>query len=211
MNADPKSDRGLIDCFGRVIQVDFAHVDACSQRGGGEVHVHGGTFLAGTIVLRSHVTLRLHPGAILLASTTQADFAHRSLIYAEDAQNIVVVGHGVVDGHGALSTDFPKVRSHLICFVRCQRVTVRDVTLRNSTTWVQHYLRCTDLTVDGVTVDSRINPNIEGPRHLPEAPGRNEDGLNINSCHQVRVSNCRINSDDDAIVLKSTTERISKV
>jgi hypothetical protein len=56
-------------------------------------------------------------------------------------------------------------------------------------------------------VDSRINPDIEKPRHSPEAPGRNEDGLNLNSCRNVRVSNCSIFSDDDGIVLKSASER----
>ena len=72
---------------------------------------------------------------------------------------------------------------------------------------MRHYRQCTDVLVDGVTVDSRINPNIEGPRHFPEAPGRNEDGWNLDSCHRVRISNCRINSDNDGIALKSTSER----
>lgn len=184
-----------------------AAIDAASQRGGGEVHLRGGTFLAGTIELRSNVALHLHTGAVLLASTKQGDFTQRSMIYAKGAEHIAVLGHGVIDGHGEISREFPKVRSHLIHFVECSNVMVKDVTLRNSTTWVQHYLKCTNLVVDGITVDSRINPDIEGPRHLPEAPGRNEDGLNLNSCRQVRVANCRINSDDDGIVLKSTSER----
>jgi hypothetical protein len=184
-----------------------AAVDACGQRGGGEVHLRGGTFLAGTVQLRSGVALHLHPGAVLLAGTKQADFTQRSLIYAEGAEHVAVSGRGVIDGNGALSTEFPKVRSHLIHFVRCRNIMVKDVTLRNSTTWVQHYFQCTNLVIDRVTVDSRINPDIEGPRHLAGAPGRNEDGLNLNSCRQVRVANCRINSDDDGIVLKSTSER----
>ncbi|MBN2473382.1 MAG: right-handed parallel beta-helix repeat-containing protein [Pirellulales bacterium] len=184
-----------------------AAIDAAAQRGGGEVHLRSGTFLAGTVELRSNVALHLHAGAVLLASTKQADFTHRSLVYAEGAENIAVFGRGVLDGHGALSREFPKVRSHLLHLVNCRNITVKDVTLRNSTTWVQHYFRCTNLLVDGITVDSRINPDIEGPRHLSDAPGRNEDGLNLNSCRQVRVANCRINSDDDGIVLKSTSER----
>ncbi len=116
---------------------------------------------------------------MLLASTRQQDFTSRSLIHAEGVQNIAVTGRGVVDGHGDISTEFPKVRAHPIHFVECRNVGVRGVTFRNSTTWIQHYFRCDDLVVDGITVDSRLNPEIEGPRHLPGAPGRNEDGMNL--------------------------------
>jgi len=184
-----------------------AAVDACAKAGGGTVLLAGGTFLSGTIDLRDHVALCVEPGAVLLASTNQEDFTSRSLIHAENAQNIAVFGRGVIDGHGDVSTEFPKVRSHPIHFIECKNIQVKDVTFRNSTTWIQHYFKCDDLVVDGVTVDSRINPVIEGPRHLPGAPGRNEDGLNLNSCRKVRVSNCNIFSDDDGIVLKSTSER----
>lgn len=184
-----------------------AAVDTCCRAGGGTVVLPAGTFLSGTIQLRDHVTLQLRAGAVLLASTRQQDFPQRAVIYAAKAANIAVVGRGTVDGNGRISTAFPKVRAHLIHFVECRNVRVRDVALRNSTTWVQHYLGCDDLVVQGVTVDSRINPDIEGPRHLPGAPGRNEDGMNLNGCQMVRVSNCGINSDDDGIVLKSTSAR----
>lgn len=187
-----------------------AAVDACAEAGGGTVLLAGGTFLSGTIDLKDNVTLFLQAGAVLLASTRQQDSSSRSVIHAENVRNIAVVGRGTVDGHGNISTEFPKVRAHPIHFIECRNVRVRDVTFRNSTTWIQHYFKCDDLVVDGITVDSRLNPVIEGPRHLPGAPGRNEDGLNLNSCHNVRVSNCYINSDDDGIVLKSTSERPCK-
>ncbi len=185
-------------------------IDTCAKAGGGTVVLAGGTFLSGTIELRDNITLHLQAGAVLLASTRQQDFTGRSMIHAEKVRNIAVVGRGAVDGHGDISTEFPKVRAHPIHFVECRNVRVRDVTFRNSTTWIQHYLKCDDLVVDGITVDSRINPEIEGPRHLPGAPGRNEDGLNLNSCHNVRVANCNISSDDDGIVLKSTSDRPCK-
>lgn len=185
-------------------------IDTCAEAGGGTVVLAGGTFLSGTIDLRDNVTLHLQAGAVLLASTLQQDFTSRSVIHAEKVESIAVVGRGVVDGHGDISTEFPKVRAHPIHFVECRNVRVRDVTFRNSTTWIQHYFKCDDLVIDGITVDSRINPEIEGPRHLPGAPGRNEDGLNLNSCQNVRVANSNINSDDDGIVLKSTSERPCK-
>jgi hypothetical protein len=184
-----------------------AAIRASSEAGGGTVLLSRGTFLSGTIELRDNVTLHLQAGAVLLASTRQQDFSSRCVIHATNAKNIAVVGRGTVDGHGSISTEFPEVRAHLIYFTECRNVCVRDVTFRHSTTWIQHYFKCNDVVVEGITVDSRLNPEIEGPRHLPGAPGRNEDGMNLNSCQNVRVSNCFINSDDDGIVLKSTSER----
>ena len=182
-----------------------AAIDACESAGGGRVYLSNGTFLSGGIRLKSNVTLCVEAGAVLLASRNKEDYAGRSLIYAESAENVAVVGHGVIDGHGAVSKEFPKVRVHPIHLVRCKNVKIGDVTFRDSTTWVQHYFQCENVAIDGVTVDSRINPDIEKPRYATAA-GRNEDGLDINSCQNVRVSNCQINSDDDAIVLKSTSD-----
>ena len=184
-----------------------AALDAAAASGGGTVRLQRGTFLSGTIELPSRITLQLDAGAVLLASSRQEDFTARALIHAEKAENITVQGRGMIDGHGAISKAFPKVRAHLIHFVGCHNVLVRDVAFRNSTTWIQHYYQCDNVVIDGVTVDSRLNPEIEGPRHAPGAPGRNEDGLDINSCSRVRVANSLIYSDDDAIVLKSTSAR----
>ena len=183
-----------------------AAIDACTQAGGGRVYLSNGTFLSGGIKLKNNVALYVEGGTILLASRNKDDYTHRSLVYAEKADNISIAGRGIIDGHGAVSKEFPKVRKHPIHFVQCKNVKVQDVILRNSTTWIQHYFKCDNLVIDGVTVDSRINPDIEKQRYA-NAPGRNEDGLNINSCQQVRISNCVINSDDDGIVLKSTSLR----
>jgi len=183
-----------------------AAIDACAQAGGGRVYLSNGTFLSGEVKLKNNVGLYVEGGAVLLASRSKDDYSHRALVYAENAENISISGRGAIDGHGAVSKEFPKVRNHPIHFVQCKNVKVQDVTLRNSTTWIQHYLKCDNLVIDGVTVESRINADIEKRRYAT-APGRNEDGLNINSCQQVRISNCVINSDDDGIVLKSTSGR----
>ncbi|HKJ67677.1 MAG TPA: glycosyl hydrolase family 28 protein, partial [bacterium] len=82
----------------------------------------------------------------------------------------------------------------MIRIIECTNVTVRDVTIRNSPMWVQHYLACDNVNIDGITVHSRR-------LHV------NNDGLDIDCCHKVRIANCEINSGDDAIVLKATSDR----
>lgn len=197
-------------------------IDRCHAAGGGRVYLHNGTFLSGTIYLKSHVTLFIEAGAVLLGSDNVNDFpstaskypaylgelvTEKMLIYAEDARTISIAGRGIIDGRGDdfngpyLSPSFSG-RPRILHFRNCEDVQVRDVTLRNSGSWVQFYQSCKNLVIDGITVDSRENKDIEKPRYA-DAKGRNTDGMDLVDCQLVRVSNCLINSGDDAICLKS--------
>ena len=83
-------------------------IDTCAEAGGGEVYLQGGTFLSGTIRLKSNVTLQVEAGATLLGSTNIADYPDitpdiiylyrarftKYLIYAEKAENIGLAGRG---------------------------------------------------------------------------------------------------------------------
>jgi hypothetical protein len=204
-----------------------AAIDACAGQGGGVVHCGPGEYVTGTLYLKDNVRLFLAAGAVLLASTDMEDFPSapskhpcytgelvtlKSLIYAEDAVNIGIAGSGTIDGRlEELEVEFGfpsfSLRPRLIHLRGCRRVKVEDVTLRNSATWVQHYKLCEDVVIDGVTVDSRDNPNIEKYR-FEDKPGMNQDGLDIDACRNVRISNCHINSGDDGICLKSRAEAI---
>lgn len=184
-----------------------AAVDACAEAGGGTVQLRGGVFLSGTVRLRSHVTLHVAGGATLRGSADISDYPGitpkieylyrerftKSLIYAEGQEHIGLDGGGVIDGQGK---SFPAKkgddggRPYLIRFSECRHVGVRGLTLRDSARWLSHYLACENVTIDGVTIHSRIREN--------------RDGMDIDSCDRVRISNCDIYSGDDAIVLKST-------
>lgn len=185
-------------------------IDQCSRDGGGTVYLAPGTFLSGTIYLKSDVVLKLDVGCTLLGSkdlkdyppTVQAfrsytdNYTDKSLIYAEKAERIAIIGRGTIDGQGASFKGPYKVRPYTIRFIECRNVTVEDVTLRNSPMWMQHYLACDDVRISGITVRSRVN--------------HNNDGINIDSCHRVVISDCNISSGDDAIVLKSTSAGICR-
>ena len=185
-------------------------IDACSESGGGTVYLPAGTFLSGTIYFKSGVTLRLATGCTLLGSTNLKDYpptvqsfrsytdnyTDKSLIYGENVERIAITGSGTIDGQGGSFKGPYKVRPYMIRFSQCRNVTVKDVTLRNSPMWVQHYLACDDVRVTGVTVRSLVN--------------HNNDGINIDSCRRVIISDCNIESGDDAIVLKSTSARVCR-
>jgi hypothetical protein len=190
-------------------------IDTCFRAGGGTVIFPAGTYLSGTLILRNHVVLHLESGATLLGSTDLADYprkvpsfrsytdvnyVERSLIYAEKVTNIAVTGLGTIHGQGESPAFHTKTgiagyksRPYLIRMIECRHVTIRDITLRNSPMWVQHYLACNDLLIDGIRVDSVVNEN--------------NDGIDIDGCERVRIANCSIESGDDGIVLKSTSPK----
>jgi len=183
-------------------------IDECSRAGGGTVYLPPGVFLSGTIYFKTGVTLDLAAGCTLLGSTDLKDYpvtvpafrsytdnyTDKSLIYGENVERISIMGQGVIDGQGASFKGPYKVRPYMIRFIECRNVTVKDVTIKNSPMWVQHYLACDDVRITGIAVRSNVNAN--------------NDGIDIDSCQRVVISDCNIESGDDAIVLKSTSARV---
>lgn len=184
-----------------------AAVDKCAAAGGGTVYLSPGSFLSGTIYLKTGVTLHLDTGCTLLGSTNLKDYpstvpafrsytdnyTDKSLIYGEKLERIAVTGRGVLDGQGAAFKGPYKVRPYMIRFIECRDIAVEGVTIRNSPMWVQHYLACDDVRISGITVKSHVNAN--------------NDGIDIDSCRRVTITGCNVDSGDDAIVLKSCSAR----
>jgi len=183
-------------------------IDTAAQSGG-MVYFPPGTYLSGTLTLKSHVSLHLEAGAVLLGSTNLADYpriqpalrsytetyTNQSLIYGENLEDVSLQGRGTLNGQGA---SFKRVqrygdRPYIIRIVNCRHVQVSDLTLLDSPMWVQHYLACQDVSIQGLTVHSHCNTN--------------NDGIDIDACEKVRISGCEISSGDDALVLKSTLDR----
>jgi polygalacturonase len=163
--------------------------------------------------MKDHVELHLEMGSKLQASTDLKDFpvqplpAYRSqkdpggwraLIYANEASNISITGSGTIDGNGAKQKPDPNSkygsdrdgRPRNVLFISCKFVKVEGIYMMNSGIWNQHYLDCEDVVVDRVTVYNHSN--------------RNNDGIDIDGCRRFVLSNSTFDTDDDAIVLKST-------
>lgn len=81
------------------------------------------------------------------------------------------------------------LRTHLIRFTDCQRVTVKDVTLQNAPKFHLVPQRCTDVIIDGVTVRCPWN-------------AQNGDGIDIMQCRDVLITHCTVDVGDDGICLK---------
>lgn len=189
-------------------------IDAASEAGGGKVVIPTGTFLTGALFLKSNITLYLSSGAVLKFSDDQKDYpvvvsrwegvqqqVYASCLYAEHAENIAVTGFGVIDGNGKRwwhvfrnersALKFP--RPKLISFHGCSRITIKDVRLIDSPSWTVNPILCENVTVDNVSI---LNP----------ADSPNTDGIDPESCKNVRISNCHIDVGDDCIAIKAGTE-----
>lgn len=179
-------------------------IDACHSAGGGVVRFPAGRYLTGSLRLLSGVHLQLDSGAVVAGSRDIGHYAEASegftdgvgikrgkaLITAVRCSDIGIHGHGTIDGQGS---DFRGDRPMVLRFIDCKRMGISDITLRDSGAWVQHYLGCEDITLRGIRVHSDVNGN--------------NDGINLDGCWRVRMSDCLIESGDDAFTLKSTTER----
>lgn len=191
-------------------------IDACAAAGGGTVRLSGGDYISGTLVLRSGVMLEVAAGARLIASTNLDDYPHhvatrptvqdsnmgmnQSLLFAEGCQRIGLSGKGVILGRGT-PDNFPGSetigqtpgRPFLIRFIDCADIVIQDIGMTDSPCWMQNYLNCENLLIDGVTVNNQANFN--------------NDGLDIDSCRRVIVRNTTIISEDDTLCFKGAGQR----
>ncbi len=207
-------------------------IDACFNNGGGVVTVPAGIYRCGTIRIKSNVELKLQHGCVLKASEDLDDYNAldeyeqnfssaaeewwgKHLILCVEQHNVALTGSGVIDGNGeafydepqkydsfiwrdglALSKDKTKLRpGQAVCFIECDNVKIRDVQLRNTTCWGFFLHGCDFVHIRGISV---FNP----PAYA------NTDGIDIDSCSHVVVSDCIIDTGDDAVAIRGAAQRL---
>ncbi|MCU0796558.1 MAG: glycosyl hydrolase family 28 protein [Akkermansiaceae bacterium] len=189
-------------------------IDAAAAAGGGRVVFPPGTYLSGSIALRSGVTLHLEKGATILGSTDLKHYRRLNflaLITSHGQKNIGITGEGVINGQGKPIADsvvgpikpgrYPDAgeskRPVIINFLNCRDITIKDVTLTQSACWVQYYRDCERLLIENIKVRTLA--------------AFTNDGLDIDGCRDVVVRGCDIDSQDDALCLKSTRRMCENV
>lgn len=188
-------------------------IEAAASAGGGTVYFPAGTYACYSIRLKSNIALYLDHGSTILAAdkTSEAgydlaepnpwgdehkyqDFGHShwhdSLIWGENLENISILGPGRIYGKGLGKWDMANDKgagNKAIALKLCRNVIIRDVTFLMGGHFCILPTGVDNFTIDNVKIDT------------------NRDGINVDCCRNVRISNCSINSpNDDAIVLKSS-------
>ncbi len=190
-------------------------INFINENGGGRLVFNPGSYVIGSIYLKSNVTLHLTSGAILLGSTNPFDYIKdkrigwMSMIFAIDQVNIGITGKGTIDGRGfitannmvnyihrgiyidPLKLDRPNEtnRPSNIYFRECKNINITDITLKNPASWNQTYDQCKQLYVDNIHVDSKSYWN--------------NDGIDVVDCDGVVIKNSFFDAADDVICFKS--------
>jgi polygalacturonase len=192
-------------------------IDSCSKDGGGTVLFPSGkVFLTGPFQIKSNVNLHIEGNALIKASTDESLYTESAFkenrsegsiwISARNASNISITGTGRIDGQGMefMLNEEPThynykmengidVRPHLLVIIGSANVTIRDITFSNAAYWCIHPIGCDDVLISGVRI-------------LNSLKVRNSDGIDLDHCRNVRISDCYIESADDCICLKTRRE-----
>ncbi len=206
-----------------VTQFVQSAIDQVSKSGGGMVHLTAGHYQLTYLDLKSHVDLNLAKGAYLSFSDHFDEFPAVSTryegtvikmrhpdIYGDHVEDVSVTGAGVIDGCGqkwweldaegrrgplvgADHIPFEYSRPFLMAFDFSKHIRIEGVKLINSPAWTVHPLECEDVVISGVTID---NP-LDSP---------NTDGIDPESCTDVKILGNTISDGDDCIAIKSGIE-----
>ncbi len=211
------------------IQKTIDYVSAC---GGGKVVIPPGIFVTGTIRMQDGIELHLEPGSVLKGS---ADLSHynefdeypqnfeseregwsgKHLILAVEKKNIAITGEGVICGNGEAFFDVPyrcksfnyfwsrgiaKAKNkqrpgQMIALVECENLTLSDFHIEDSPCWSLLLHGCKNAEISGLTIRNPLN-------HA------NTDGIDLDTCFDVSVRNCDIDTGDDAIAIRCNGKKL---
>lgn len=208
-------------------------IDQCAASGGGTVVVPAGKYRTGSIYLRSNIELRLEHGSTLIASEDLNDYNPPDaypqnwssdleqwnkchLIMAVEIENARISGSGIIDGSAeAFFSETSEYRGdfgwrygirmaknkellrpgQMVIFVECKDVAVSGITMQNSTCWTLTFHGCENVKTSGITIkNKRYHANT--------------DGIDIDCCSNVIISDCNIDTGDDGMTLRGDCNKL---
>lgn len=190
-------------------------IDACAEAGGGTVYIPEGSYVCGTMHIKSNVCVHLDLGATIYGSTNPNDFDpyevptnnlyqdrshsffHHSLFHADGETHIALTGLGTIDMQSVWEVKswfVPEIGREdewcrackIVALKNCKDVTIRDLTMKNATDLAVYFAGCEQVLVTGLKMRVHI------------------DGISPDSCRDVVISDCIIEAGDDGIVMKSS-------
>ena len=207
-----------------------AAIDAAEAAGGGTVRIPAGRYLTGSLYLKDNIDLHIGTGAELVASTNREDYnvwdvcpqngysktentSGGHLLLAIEKRNVTVRGPGLVNGRSEAFLVDPKTGdiwpdwtagipwrpAQMLYFVECENVRITDLRLVGAPYWSCFLHGCDHVQVRGLNIFTRRKPRTI-----------NGDGLDIDCCRYVTVSDCLIDTDDDCITLRASGSRLRR-
>jgi len=215
-------------------------IEACAKAGGGTVRIPAGTYLCGSIHLKSHINLYLDSGATilgapqdLLAYDPAEPFAgpayqdgghtyfHNSLIWGEDLTDVSITGHGMINGGGLVRS--AKQLDQLSGYSKwsptdrgphagIERPNEDTLRIGNKAIALK---RCRNVLLRDVTIFhgghfALLATGCDGMTVDNVTADTNRDGFDFDCCRNLVVSNCRVNSPHDDAICPKSSLALGK-
>ena len=205
-------------------------IDDCAAKGGGRVVVAGGTYVTGTVILKSGVELHLAEDGVLMGSPDWRDWKdqpdakhidtymcprHRSaaLVFADEAEDIAITGPGTIHGNGmAFVEKDPASTSGQLR---------RRLGLDKSPPRLVLFAGCRRVKVEGVNVlyppagwsfwvHDCDEVAFSRVKIFADVDFPNADGIHVNCSRDVKISGCDIETGDDCIVVRANSASLKE-
>jgi polygalacturonase len=173
-------------------------LDTCAVSGGGRVIVPAGRYLIGSVQMGYQTILKLEPNSVIVGSSDPNDYpmidvrwegrwqpGRRALIYAANVNHIGIIGPGRIEGNPKVAAPQNPRGVVVLEPINCNDVRWEGFTITQGGNWATHPTYCTDVVIKNLTIRGR------------------RDGIDIDSCRNVIIEDCDIDTGDDCISLKS--------
>ncbi len=196
-----------------------ALIDEAAANGGGVIVVPRGIYMTGSLYFKQGVHLYVAAGGTLLGSDDISDYDmgitrmegetctyFKALINVDGVDGFTMFGPGTIDGNGLRSwksfwlrrtwnpacTNKDEQRPRLVYISNSRNILIANLHLMNSHFWTTHLYKCDHVKY--------LNCDIFSPAAPVKAPST--DAIDIDVCTDILVKNCRMEVNDDAVVLK---------
>lgn len=202
-----------------------AAIDCAAGQGGGVVSVPAGTYVCGSIWLKSNIELHLDCGAVIKGSPDIKDYCSADccpqneaepnsgdyvsgghLLLGVGVQNVTLSGPGRIDGNSdafLLGPDGKAYSKKKNVPARPSQmvwfVDSQDIRIKDLELADAPYWSCFILNCERVWIDGCYVHTRRKDYHT-----FNGDGLDIDRSSYVSISNCRIDTSDDCITLRAS-------
>jgi hypothetical protein len=180
-------------------------IDSCAALPNGVVVFSKGTYLSGSIHLKSNVTLQIEKGAKIQAAPKGLNafdapepitgdmyqyfglsHFHNALIWGDSVENVTIRGEGIISGSGSLYANAKAGDADkAISFKLCKDVEVKDITVTDGGYMTILATGCDEVNIHNIKVETKAN------------------GISFVGSSNVVLRNCEIETGNDGISLKS--------
>ena len=185
-------------------------IDFCNANGGGTLTFSEGSYVLGTLFLKSNVHIQINEGTKILGAPSYYDFEqeekvdypiyqdsshtyyHPSMFVGIGCENISITGKGEIDMRSVWDEDGVRGAAikhrgaKCIALKECKNIEIANLTINNVTDLAVYFAGCENVDIYGLKLRVYI------------------DGVSPDNCKNVRIHDCDIEAGDDAIVFKSS-------